>query len=45
MVGKEMIDDRFAHWPGGAHSGLDVHQQTGPRIDFNNGAALFSQRP
>src|SRR5690242_19874645 len=41
---KEMIDNSFTNRAGPAGGRLDMHQQTGAGVDFDDGAPLFSER-
>ena len=43
-VGEQVVDDGLADRARLADARLDVHQQAGAGIDFDDGAALFGQR-
>ena len=43
-VGKEMVDNGLPDRARFADAGLEVHQQAGAGVDFDDGAALFGER-
>ena len=43
--GEQVVDDGPAHGAGRAVGRLQVHQQAGAGVDFDDGAALLVQRP